>query len=457
MESRKKLLDRTSIQLRLSLSLAAVIVCCAVVSAAIAYNAAKEEINELQDETLRQVAVIAAQQPEPAGSFRTTDRKRRVEDASLVIRVLPSKSPTENRSAEETVLNALPLGFSTTDVAGVPYRVFGIALNGSARLLVAQETELRDETAKESALRTLVPMMLLAPALAFLAVFLVRRSFIPVSRLARELDRRNDNDFSVLDEHKVPAEMRPFTLALNRLFARTAQTLAAQHRFIADAAHELRTPLTALSLQAERLAAYPLGNDAKQRLDALRQGIRRGQRLVEQLLTLARLQSKADETRLPLSVDDLFRRVIEEMLPLAEAKNIDLGMEVDRRCVLRTNEFELGILLRNLVDNAVRHSPVGARVDLRAIEDDASLSLSVSDFGPGIAEQDREQAFAPFHRLPGSPGGGAGLGLAIVHTIAKHLSATIRLSYTDEQAQRGLTLQLRFSKETTGADSPRQV
>ena len=236
----------------------------------------------------------------------------------------------------------------------------------------------------------------------------------------------------------LPAEVRPFAVAINRLLARVSQSMESQRRFVADAAHELRSPLTAMSLQAERLAEAEMSSVARERLTVLRQGIERGRSLLDQLLTLAKVQSAADSPKSPVSVQSIYRRVLEDLMPLAEAKHIDIGVEGTQDAEVWASELDMIALVKNLVDNAIRYTPEEGRVDLSVGVSEEKAELRVRDSGPGIPLAERDRVFDPFYRTLGSEQIGSGLGLSIVQTIAHRIGAEIRLDFVDETQQTGL-------------------
>jgi two-component system OmpR family sensor kinase len=229
-------------------------------------------------------------------------------------------------------------------------------------------------------------------------------------------------------------------VAINRLLARVAQSMTAQRRFVADAAHELRSPLTALSLQAERLGEADLSGAARDRLIALRCGIERSRNLVNQLLSLARAQAAGDDPPSSVSVQLVYRRVLEDLMPLAEAKHIDIGVDGEQDVHVRMSEADLLAVVKNLVDNAIRYTPDGGRVDLSVNAAEDRAVLQIKDSGPGIPLAERERVFDPFYRAPGSDDVGSGLGLSIVKAISDRVGAEIRLSFSDEPGQTGLCI-----------------
>jgi two-component system OmpR family sensor kinase len=304
---------------------------------------------------------------------------------------------------------------------------------------VAQEAAFRDEIARDSALRAVMPFLVLLPVLPLIVLLLVRSMFRPVAALSHEVDGRSDQELRPIEAAHVPDEVRPFVVAINRLLARARTAMETQRRFVADAAHELRTPLTALSLQAERLAEATLSPIAAERLQALRQGIERGRGMLEQLLALARAQTHNEPAATAVSVQSIYRRVLEDLMPLAEAKRIDIGVEGSQDAWVKANEIDLLTLVKNLVDNAIRYAPEGGRVDLSAsTTPDREVALCVCDDGPGIPNEERSRVFDPFYRSLGSTQVGSGLGLSIVKAIADRYGARILLNFANHGQWSGL-------------------
>jgi len=268
----------------------------------------------------------------------------------------------------------------------------------------------------------------------------------PLDRMSRAVAKRRPDAMSPLAANNVPEELRPLADSLNALLARLDEALAAQRRFTADAAHELRTPLAALKLQvglAKRAQDDAHRSSAMSELEA---GVDRAAHLVEQLVTMARLEPDSPDRRHE-SVDlaALAKDAIVARAALADDKRIDLGLTGAASATVRGDPAMLAMLIGNLLDNAIRYTPAGGRIDV-AIDTSGATSLSVIDTGPGIAPADRDRVFERFYRGGGtnqtSQGTGSGLGLSIVRRIANAHGAQVELA--DGSDGRGLAVHVRF-------------
>jgi two-component system OmpR family sensor kinase len=337
-------------------------------------------------------------------------------------------------------------GFHTIDLQSQSWRVFVHTLSSTQRIALAQDTAIRDEIAYETALHTLMPLLVLIPILLFLLNYIVDKILSPIRVLAHDIDSQTEPAAQLISTTQLPSEIVPFVEAINRLLSKNTQVIDSQKRFIADAAHELRSPMTALSLQARRLQQTPLTGDARQKLNALQAGINRSIHLLEQLLSMARQQDTSTQQQEQVSLKALFVEVIEELYPLVEAKHIDLGFNQDNDAQLNGNPTRLKTLIHNLLDNAIRYTPNAGKIDLSIIETAQYIRLSIQDSGPGIAQEERLKVFEPFYRVLGSNEYGSGLGLAIVASIVQKMNASISLEPTDKKANAGLTVSVVFNK-----------
>ena len=435
----RKLKD--SIQFRLSLWLSLAILAVALLAGVFAFVSGFDEAHEFQDDMLRQVAALFDQEHIPVPPQQGAPKVAiGDEEARVIVQYLDDQNGSAGVPATKRLKLPANLrdGMQTVHSGHHRYRVLVKTLASQQRIAVAQETAVRDEIARDSGLRTLMPFLILIPLLLLLVAHLVRKMFLPIARLSAEIDGRNEQELHALAPERLPVEVRPFVVAINRLLERVAQAMEAQRRFVADAAHELRSPLTALSLQAERLAEADMPDTARQRLATLRQGIERGRRLLDQLLALARAQSAPLAPSDTVAVMQVYRRVLEDLMPLAEARQIDIGVDGEAGLRAPVAEVDLITIVRNLVDNAIRYTPPGGRISLSMHSSAGGVSLQVDDSGPGIAAEEQARVFDPFYRVLGNDATGSGLGLSIVQTIASRIGARVTLAHADRQTQAGL-------------------
>ena len=323
---------------------------------------------------------------------------------------------------------------------------------------VAQPMRARRELAASMALRTIVPLLAVLPALGLLIWFIIARGLEPLERVAAAVGRRSPTQLGPLAERGLPGEVQPLVRALNGLLERLGEALAVQRTFIADAAHELRTPLTAVHLQAQLAERAATEAERRKALADLKSGLERATRLSEQLLTLARTEPGVDAPERPealVDVSALAREVIAELAPLAAEKAVDLGLSEGGKAVVRGDAEALRTLLSNLIDNAVRYTPSNGRVDITVQPEDDRVALAVRDNGPGIAPAERARVFDRFYRgqsasapqaAQRASARGSGLGLAIVKRIADRHGADIALG--EGLDGKGLGVTVRFPAAT---------
>ncbi|HEY4542637.1 MAG TPA: ATP-binding protein, partial [Noviherbaspirillum sp.] len=256
-----------------------------------------------------------------------------------------------------------------------------------------------------------------------------------------DLAHRNADSLAPVSVKGVPHEVSLLVAELNSLLARMAQALNAQQRFVADAAHELRSPLTALRLQVQTLARARDDAARQQAVARLLGGVERATRLVEQLLVLARQDPAVPNAAQPVLLADCVHQAAADVAPLAAARQVQLQFPEDSDAQLQGDPDGLLILVRNLLDNAVRYTPAGGTVRLDIEQHDRRIAIAVHDTGPGIAPAERERIFDRFYRVPGTSQAGSGLGLAIVKAIAESHHADITL---DTSQLGGLAVKVMF-------------
>lgn len=322
-------------------------------------------------------------------------------------------------------------GYDTVNWQNQAWRVVNLKTD-KGLIQVAQAQQERRETANEITLHLLTPLLILLPALTLWLGWAIGRGLAPLAQVADAVAHRNPHSLDPIPDKDLPAEVNILVGALNGLLNQLNQALSAQRQFTADAAHELRSPLTALSLQAQ-LAERAIEPELRaQALQNLRQGIDRASHLVQQLLTLARLDPEVGDSPLkPLFLDDLARNVVADFAPLAANRHIDLGLTRADHVSVAGAEEALRILLGNLIDNAIRYSPTNTHIDISVVNDAKTVRLEVNDTGTGIALDERGRVFDRFYRVLNSAESGSGLGLAIAKRIADQHQANITLSDGD--------------------------
>ncbi|MFC0133153.1 two-component sensor histidine kinase [Massilia eurypsychrophila] len=427
-----------SLKFKLSFWLTLAIVIIAAAAGVVSFVSATAEANRMQDNQLLQTGYLISRLDAVPSSPLARERAGDVDfDARVVVRFLQTGPGLAAAPAPRPPMfsNQLGDGLQTVFVGKERWRVFVKTNAKGVRVAVGQQTSVRDAAASASALRTLMPILMLVPVLVLLVGVLLRQMFKPFKALADELGRRTEADLGPLDHAGLPSEVWPFVVAINALLVRMGRSLSSQRRFIADAAHELRSPLTAMSLQAERLGAANMPGEARTRLQALIAGLQRTRILLDQMLALARAQESRADVTTTISLQHVIRDVLEDLVPIAEAKNIDVGVIGDADGEVNARGVDLKVLVKNLLDNAIRYTPNGGRVDITVHGKPGVVTLQVEDTGPGIAPEERERVFDSFYRVLGNGEIGSGLGLAITRTVADSMAATIELS--DARAPHG--------------------
>lgn len=432
---------KRSLQRRLSLMLGGAILLAGLVAAAGSFILAYGEAKELQDDILRQTALLATQNTGISARIDARDKNRaEVALGDPESRISVIRLPDDPRPV--WLKGDLSSGFHTLEAGDEHLRLFVQRSASGKTTIVAQSTDTRDEISIHSALRTLIPLLMLLPVMVWLIVRIVRSELTPVNDMASHLDAQRADRPLPLSDERVPNEIMPFVHAINHLLKRVSDLMTQQRRFIADAAHELRSPLTALTLQAQNLKHADAMNPLEDRIEALQSGIERARLLTEQLLNLARIQVTPEDNQV-VEVSSLARELIADHLPLAETKGIDLGLEDIDALRLRGSPATLSLILKNALDNAIKHTPSGGQVTLKLYRSGAQGMIEIIDTGPGIPVAEHKRVFDPFYRLVDAPGSGSGLGLTIAAEAASNLGGEIHLRTHPDH--RGLTFRYQQS------------
>jgi two-component system OmpR family sensor kinase len=419
-----------SLRGRLLWYLLAAITIAAVAQASIAYRTALQDADQIFDYHMQQMALsLRSRVPLTSSEASASVDTPLSGNDDLVVQVWSPDGVQVFRSASHARLpQRAVLGFSNVSANGTTYRIFSIQTDNQT-VQVAQDLAVRRSMASNLALRTLGPIAVMMPILMLVVWWVVSGSLDPVARVRRQVAARQADDLSPVSEAGLPDEVRPLVQELNLLFGRVRTAFDAQQNFVADAAHELRTPLAALKLQVQSLERSDNPDARRVAVGRLTAGIERATRLVEQLLVLARQEASAAGGTSLQAVDMavVSRRAVADLIGVAQAKNIDLGLQRADAGEVQGQPESLNILMRNLVDNAIKYTPGGGTVDVSVTAEAGAVTVSVEDSGPGIPPEERERVFDRFYRVAGSEVSGSGLGLAIIKSIAERHGARLVL------------------------------
>ena len=421
-----------------------------LISALVSFYDTREEISSLLDTQLSQSGQVLL-----ALSLHELVEQRLLSESNSAVAEIADKSlwqneiPYENEiafqvwlhnktltlrsdNAPETQMSQIKKGFNTVILYDKPWRVLSLATDdGIISVQVAMQHAVLDSIGKTITERVIAPLFILIPFLTLFIWLGIDKVLDPLKQISNDLNQRKTNDLSPLDEHRAPKEARSVTAAINHLFSQLKAAFDIEKRFTSDAAHELRTPLAALKTHAEIALQAKDINEQQKALRHVVQGVNRATRLVEQLLTLARLDPDTGFTNIRRF--DLFiaaENVLSNEAHLAIDKNIEISLGGTRGKFVSGNYDAICVLMRNLVDNAIRYTPRGGEVEVSIDRKNNAITLSVADSGPGIPEEERSKIFNRFYRSLGTKESGSGLGLSIVTRIADlhHLDISLDTS-----------------------------
>jgi two-component system OmpR family sensor kinase len=447
-----------SLRGRLLWYLLAAITIAALAQASIAYRTSLHDADQIFDYHMQQMA-LSLRSSTPLSNSEAQQRLQAKNEANpggagnddMVVQMWSPDGVQVFLSVSRARLpQRAVLGFSNVKANGTVYRVFSIQSENQT-VQVAQDLAVRRNMAGNLALRTLGPIAVMMPILMLVVWWVVSGSLEPVARVRSQVASRQADDLSPVSEAGLPDEVQPLVQELNLLFGRVRTAFDAQQSFVADAAHELRTPLAALRLQAQSLDRADTPEARKLAVSRLTAGIDRATRLVEQLLVLARQEATAAAGTVarPVDLADLARRTVADLAGVAAAKGVDVGVHHADPATVEGQPDALHILLRNLVDNAIKYTPAGGTADISVRNETYKgaswVTVTVEDSGPGIPPEERERVFDRFYRVAGSEAAGSGLGLAIIKAIAERHGATLALGQSERLG--GLSATVSFGRQ----------
>jgi two-component system, OmpR family, sensor histidine kinase TctE len=458
-----------------------------VVAQGIANGPYDRELGELARALSRQVRITAApargrlpgvdvQLPAEAASLLRTDDEDRVFYQVLGARGELLAGDRNLPVPEEADAPDFVLRFRDDVVEGEPVRVAYLWLPGpgagtpsAALVQVAATLDKRSRLATEIIKGVILPQFVILPIAVLLVWLALSRGIQPLADLQQRIRRRASTDLSPIAERDVPEEVAPLVRSINDLLDRLDRSIGTQKQFLADAAHQLKTPLAGLRMQAE-LAARQIDRgegDAQSMKHSLRQiavASQRAAHMVNQLLAMASAEDRDRAMRLAeVDLDALVRRQVQDFVPQALERRIDLGYEgpaAGQRAHLHGHALLLREAVRNLTDNALRYTPPGGTVTVRVVADPFGqvVVLQVEDNGPGIPVPEREAVFRPFYRVLGTEVDGSGLGLSIVQEVARQHGAQVTVEDAQERPAPGqgpgLRITLRFPLRPPESPAP---
>lgn len=410
------------------------------VTAMLAWVDVRHELDELLDSHLAQAAALLVVQ-----QARDVEDDDRGLDAPTLHRYAPKvafqvfhEGRLAMRSSNAPVMPMIDLGaratqgFADVEIAATRWRVF--AAHGRERdvqVFVGEQLESRGSILRAVLRSALGPLLLAVPLLALAVWWSVRQGVSPLRRLGITLAERRPQDLQSIAVDGMPAEMKPMLDALNGLFSRIAQLMDSERRFTADAAHELRTPIAGIRSQAQVALASAVEAQRAHALRATLAGCDRAARVVEQLLTLSHLESGSVPALVAVDLAALARQVVAELAPLAMSKRQVIEVHAAGACEVQGDATLLAVMMRNLVDNAIRYSPPSAIIVVATAKEAGASRVSVEDSGPGMDSKNIARMGERFFRVVGSDQAGSGLGWSIVRRIAHAHGASTDLGISD--------------------------
>lgn len=439
-----------SIQSRLILLVLGALLIVELVSGWTGYRRALHEADELLDAHLVQYAQIMLSLAHEGrdDEVRMPDIKAHPYQSKLMFQIwdmkgaprLMLRSPEAPHHWPQGVKTA---GYSEVTLADHAWRFYVAKGQNGYVVLAAHDLHIHQELASQIALSNMAPYLLAVPILVLLLLLAIRRGLQPLHVLAADLSERDPQRLDELPEAGLPRELRPPVRAMNQLFGRIRMTMDKERRFTSDAAHELRTPIAALRAQLQVAERTPDPEERQAAIAKALRGTRRMTHLVAQLLALARLEAEsADKPDGKVNLGDLLHDVLAGLAPQAERKGIHLQTDIEPNCALTGNAELLQILLRNLLDNAIRYVPDGGKVRVGLAWEKRHVVLAVEDNGPGVAVEERDKIGQRFHRFGARTVEGVGLGLSIVQRIAELHGA--ELAFGDGLEDKGLGVRVSF-------------
>jgi two-component system sensor histidine kinase QseC len=394
-----------------------------IVAASISFRDARHEVAEVLDAHLAQTASLISVQRDADEDEVDTEHAPVLHryGRRVMFQVWRNGSTLglHSQHAPNTPLSTVRDGFSDATIGGARWRVFS-TWDADDRVLVqvAEQNYERDELATAVARNFVVPLAITLPMLGLVIWVAIGRATQSLTHVNQQVASRSADNLTPLDVADAPSEIGALVTSLNQLFERVQGLIEQERRFTADAAHELRTPLAGIRAQAQVALGATVDAERARALDGVIVGCDRATHTVEQMLTLARLAQDAVSFEVaPVELGAVLKGTISDLAPAVLAKGIDIELKHEQNALVSGDAGLLGILFRNLIDNAIRYSPRATRVDIEINGGDDTALVRITDAGPGLSADQRANIGRRFYRAPGTQAPGSGLGLSIVRRV----------------------------------------
>jgi len=440
-----------SLQARLLALVAGTAACVWLATAALTWVDARHELDELLDAHLAQAAALLVAQQLRGEEDERIDAPvlHRYATRAAVQVFHEGRLALRSANAPATPLVAggagAAQGFHTVTLGGEPWRVFAArGAEQDVQVFVGERASSRASILRAILRGTVWPLAVAIPLLLLTSWLAVRLGLRPLRAAGRSVARRDPRELRPLETEQAPPEVRALLDPLNALFARIADLMERERRFTGDAAHELRTPLAAIRAQAQVALGATDDGQRRHALQATLAGCDRATRLVEQLLVLSRLEAGPTNAARPVDLVQVVRGVVAELAPASLARRQRLAFEAGTDATVLGDETLLAVLARNAIDNAIRYSPVGARILVRVTTPGDEVELRVEDSGPGLSAPQLRRLGERFFRVEGTGESGSGLGWSILQRIAAAHGGSARAQASADLG--GLDVQVRLPR-----------
>ncbi|MBA54209.1 MAG: hypothetical protein CMK89_07125 [Pseudomonadales bacterium] len=446
-----------SIRRFLMVMVSVVLVTAFVLAMTVSYFEARHEVDELFDAELAQTARLLKSSFERVGSSHTS-LEEEFKEFSPANGSPPDVDSDEERTryghryerkvlfqvrkreqvlfeSDESMLHLSTVptqGFSEVIVDGYLWYLFTLK-DGDFSFTAGERADIRDELAEEILTSYMIPLLIILPLLLVLLLWVLKHGLEPLRELAGNIRRRGEDNLTPIQMETTPEEIRPVVQALNHLFDQVKNSIEMERRFTALASHEMRTPMSVLKVNTQNAMNAQSHEEREYYLKELNQGIDRASRLMEQLLTLNKLeQTEFSYQTQPVNLVPLLREEIAALYPLADAKQLQLELHCEEeRVTVHSVAQLLSVVLKNLIENAIKYSPPNGSVKVTLARSNGGVELWVEDSGKGVPEEHRALIFDRFYRVPDTEVQGSGLGLAIVKRVVDLLGMDISLSQSE--------------------------